>query len=62
VILPLLAATLLLAACGRDTAAEVVGVAAASSAAPGITDTTVKLGSSYPFSGPASATARFPSR
>lgn len=57
VILPLLAATLLLAACGRD---EGGGGGSGGSADPGITDTTIKLGSSYPFSGPASAYSAIP--
>ncbi len=56
-ILPLLAATLLLAACGRDDSG---GGGGGTSADPGITDTSVKLGSSYPFSGPASAYSAIP--
>jgi branched-chain amino acid transport system substrate-binding protein len=58
VILPLLAATLLLAACGRDDSGG--GGGGGTSADPGITDTSVKLGSSYPFSGPASAYSAIP--
>lgn len=41
---------LLAASCGRDT-----GAGKAGAADPGITDTSIKLGGSYPFSGPASA-------
>ena len=60
-ILPLLAATLLLAACGRDdSGGGGGGGGGGSNASPGITDTTVKLGSSYPFSGPASAYSAIP--
>jgi branched-chain amino acid transport system substrate-binding protein len=59
VILPLLAATLLLAACGRDDSGGGGGGGGAS-ADPGITDSSVKLGSSYPFSGPASAYSAIP--
>lgn len=61
-ILPLLAATLLLAACGRDNSGGGGGGGGGggSNASPGITDTTVKLGSSYPFSGPASAYSAIP--
>jgi branched-chain amino acid transport system substrate-binding protein len=59
VILPLLAATLLLAACGRDNSGG-GGGGSGGNAAPGITDTTIKLGSSYPFSGPASAYSAIP--
>ena len=59
-ILPLLAATLLLlAACGRDDNSS-GGGGGSGSAAPGVTDTTIKLGSSYPFSGPASAYSAIP--
>jgi branched-chain amino acid transport system substrate-binding protein len=58
VILPLLAATLLLAACGRDEGGG--GGGSGASADPGITDTSIKLGSSYPFSGPASAYSAIP--
>jgi branched-chain amino acid transport system substrate-binding protein len=57
VILPLLAATLLLAACGRDDSG---GGGGGGNADPGITDTSIKLGSSYPFSGPASAYSAIP--
>ena len=46
----LLALVLVAAGCGRDEGGEATGAAD-----PGITDTTVKLGGSYPFSGPASA-------
>jgi branched-chain amino acid transport system substrate-binding protein len=60
VILPLLAATLLLAACGRDQGGGGGGGNGGSNAAPGITSTTIKLGSSYPFSGPASAYSAIP--
>jgi branched-chain amino acid transport system substrate-binding protein len=56
VILPLLALTLVAAACGRDDDAAGGGAAAE----PGITDTSVKIGSSYPFSGPASAYSAIP--
>jgi branched-chain amino acid transport system substrate-binding protein len=59
VILPLLAATLLLAACGRDDSGGGGGGGGGSSD-PGITDTSIKLGSSYPFSGPASAYSAIP--
>jgi branched-chain amino acid transport system substrate-binding protein len=58
VILPVLAATLLLAACGRDSSSG--GGGGGGTAAPGITDTTIKIGSSYPFSGPASAYSAIP--
>jgi branched-chain amino acid transport system substrate-binding protein len=59
VILPLLAATLLLlAACGRDEGGG--GGGGGGSADPGISDTSIKLGSSYPFSGPASAYSAIP--
>jgi branched-chain amino acid transport system substrate-binding protein len=58
VILPLLAATLLLAACGRDDSGG--GGGGGGNADPGITDTSIKLGSSYPFSGPASAYSAIP--
>ncbi len=44
----LAAMTLMVAACGRDDEDE-------SASDPGITDETIKLGGSYPFSGPASA-------
>jgi branched-chain amino acid transport system substrate-binding protein len=60
VILPLLAATLLLAACGRDEGGGGGSGGGGASADPGITDTSVKLGSSYPFSGPASAYSAIP--
>jgi branched-chain amino acid transport system substrate-binding protein len=52
VALPLLVATVLLAGCGRDSGGG--------SGDPGITDTTIKIGSSYPFSGPASAYSAIP--
>ena len=59
-ILPLLAATLLLlAACGRDQGGG-GGGSSGGTTAPGITATTIKLGSSYPFSGPASAYSAIP--
>jgi branched-chain amino acid transport system substrate-binding protein len=57
VILPVLAATLLVAACGRDSGG---GGGGGGGADPGITDTTIKIGSSYPFSGPASAYSAIP--
>jgi len=41
------------AACGRDSGGG--GGGGGAKADPGITDTTIKLGGSYPFSGPASA-------
>jgi branched-chain amino acid transport system substrate-binding protein len=59
VILPLLAATLLLAACGRDDSGGGGGGGGAN-ADPGISDSSIKLGSSYPFSGPASAYSAIP--
>jgi branched-chain amino acid transport system substrate-binding protein len=58
VILPVLAATLLVAACGRDSSGG--GGGGGGGADPGITDTTIKIGSSYPFSGPASAYSAIP--
>jgi branched-chain amino acid transport system substrate-binding protein len=59
VILPVLAAaTLLLAACGRDDSSG--GGGGGASADPGITDSSVTIGSSYPFSGPASAYSAIP--
>lgn len=51
-----MAATLLLAACGRDDGDTAGGGAAD----PGITDSTIRIGSSYPFSGPASAYSAIP--
>ena len=54
----MLAATLLLAACGRDDDAGGGGGGGGSD--PGITETSIKLGSSYPFSGPASAYSAIP--
>ena len=59
VILPLVATTLLVAACGRDDSSGGGGGGGAA-AEPGITDTSVKIGSSYPFSGPASAYSAIP--
>ena len=59
VILPLLATTLLVAACGRDDS-DGGGGGGGAAADPGITDTTIKIGSSYPFSGPASAYSAIP--
>jgi branched-chain amino acid transport system substrate-binding protein len=49
-LLALLALVLVAAGCGRDE-----GGGGAGAADPGITDTSIKLGGSYPFSGPASA-------
>ncbi|HEX8929989.1 MAG TPA: ABC transporter substrate-binding protein [Actinomycetota bacterium] len=49
--LALLALALVAAGCGRDEG----GGGGAGAADPGITDTSIKLGGSYPFSGPASA-------
>jgi branched-chain amino acid transport system substrate-binding protein len=46
----LLALVLAAAGCGRSS-----GDREAGAADPGITDTSIKLGGSYPFSGPASA-------
>ena len=58
-VLPLLAAlTLLAAGCGRDAGDG--GGGGGSAADPGITETSVKIGSSYPFSGPASAYSAIP--
>lgn len=57
--LPVLAATLLVAACGRDDSSGGGGGGGAA-ADPGITGTSVKIGSSYPFSGPASAYSAIP--
>ena len=57
--IPLLAALMLLAAaCGREEDAGGGGGGAA--ADPGITDSSIKIGSSYPFSGPASAYSSIP--
>ncbi|MFL6130578.1 MAG: ABC transporter substrate-binding protein [Mycobacteriales bacterium] len=57
-VVPLLAALMLLAAaCGRD---EAGGGGGGTAADPGITDTSIKIGSSYPFSGPASAYSSIP--
>jgi branched-chain amino acid transport system substrate-binding protein len=60
VILPLLATTLLVAACGRDDSDGGGGGGGGAAADPGITATSVKIGSSYPFSGPASAYSAIP--
>jgi branched-chain amino acid transport system substrate-binding protein len=49
-LLALLALTLVVAGCGRDDDDGGGG-----GGAPGVTDNSIKLGSSYPFSGPASA-------
>src|SRR6266511_4430476 len=49
-LLLLVVLALLVASCGRDE-----GGGQAGATDPGITDTSIKLGSSYPFSGPASA-------
>lgn len=49
--------TLLAAACGRDSDE---GGGGAGASEPGITDTSIKIGSSYPFSGPASAYSAIP--
>jgi branched-chain amino acid transport system substrate-binding protein len=43
------------AACGRDEAGGGGGGGSSAKSDPGITKTTIKLGGSYPFSGPASA-------
>jgi branched-chain amino acid transport system substrate-binding protein len=43
------------AACGRDSSSGGGGGGSSASADPGITKTSIKLGGSYPFSGPASA-------
>lgn len=50
---------LLAAACGRDEDAG-GGGASGAAADPGITETSIKIGSSYPFSGPASAYSAIP--
>lgn len=52
-----MAASLLLAACGRDSDDGGGGGAGSD---PGITEATVKIGSTYPFSGPASAYSAIP--
>ena len=44
------------AGCGRDDAEGEAG-SGGSAASPGITDTEIKIGGSYPLSGPASAYA-----
>jgi branched-chain amino acid transport system substrate-binding protein len=49
---------LLAAACGRDEDAG--GGGGGAGADPGITDSSIKIGSSYPFSGPASAYSSIP--
>ncbi len=54
----MLAATLLLAACGRDDTDAGGGGGGGSD--PGVTETSIKIGSSYPFSGPASAYSAIP--
>ena len=57
-LVPLLAALMLLAAaCGRD---EDDGGGGGAAADPGITESSIKIGSSYPFSGPASAYSAIP--
>ena len=54
----LLALAMVLASgCGRSDDDAGVGGGGGAEAAPGITDTSIKLGGSYPFSGPASAYA-----
>ena len=50
-------ATVLASGCGRGDEDAAGGGGGGAEAAPGITDTTIKLGGSYPFSGPASAYA-----
>src|SRR5688572_9940281 len=51
-----IATALLVAACGRDDDGDGGGGGGGGAAAdPGITDKEIKLGGSYPFSGPASA-------
>ena len=50
-------ATVLASGCGRGDEDGGVGGGGGAAAAPGITDTSIKLGGSYPFSGPASAYA-----
>ena len=51
-------ATLLASGCGRsDEDGGVGGGGKSAAAAPGVTETSIKLGGSYPFSGPASAYA-----
>jgi branched-chain amino acid transport system substrate-binding protein len=50
-----IATALLLAACGRDDDGGGGGGAGGAGGDPGITETEIKLGGSYPFSGPASA-------
>lgn len=53
----LLALLMLATGCGRGEEESSGGGGEGAAAAPGITDTTIKLGGSYPFSGPASAYA-----
>jgi branched-chain amino acid transport system substrate-binding protein len=50
-------ATVLASGCGRSGDDGGVGGGGKAAAAPGVTDTSIKLGGSYPFSGPASAYA-----
>ena len=50
-------AMVLASGCGRSDDDAGVGGGGGAEAAPGITDTSIKLGGSYPFSGPASAYA-----
>ena len=57
--IPALAVVLLAAACGRDEA-DGGGGGGGTAADPGVTETSIKLGSSYPFSGPASAYSAIP--
>jgi branched-chain amino acid transport system substrate-binding protein len=52
---PIAALALGPAACGRDDSGSGGGGGGSAKADPGITKTTIKLGGSYPFSGPASA-------
>jgi branched-chain amino acid transport system substrate-binding protein len=57
-VLLLLVVVLIAAGCGRDEGGGASGGTAAAS--PGITDTSIKIGGSYPFSGPASAYGTIP--
>src|SRR5919112_1238408 len=50
-----IATALLIAACGRDDDGGGGGGAGGAGSDPGITENEIKLGGSYPFSGPASA-------
>jgi branched-chain amino acid transport system substrate-binding protein len=50
-------ATVLASGCGRSDEDAGVGGGGQAAAAPGVTETAIKLGGSYPFSGPASAYA-----